>query len=86
MLADIEADRVDLVVVRKIDRLSRSLVHFVQLMEIFERHHVTLAAGHLSVPAGQGHWRTADPYQRDTVRKARDHRGNRTAAIAIFRA
>lgn len=30
MLADIEADRVDLVVVHKIDRLSRSLVHFVQ--------------------------------------------------------
>jgi site-specific DNA recombinase len=44
MLADIEADRVDLVVVHKIDRLSRSLVHFVQLMEIFERHHVTLVA------------------------------------------
>jgi site-specific DNA recombinase len=44
MLADIESDRIDLVVVHKIDRLSRSLVHFVQLMEIFERHHVTLVA------------------------------------------
>jgi site-specific DNA recombinase len=42
MLADIESDRIDLVVVHKIDRLSRSLVHFVQLMEIFERHHVTV--------------------------------------------
>lgn len=44
MLADIEAGRIDRVVVHKIDRLSRSLVHFIQLMEIFERHHVTLVA------------------------------------------
>jgi DNA invertase Pin-like site-specific DNA recombinase len=41
LLADIEADRIDIVVVYKIDRLSRSLMDFAKLVEVFEAHGVT---------------------------------------------
>ena len=37
LLADIEAGRVDVVVVYKIDRLSRSLMDFAKLVEVFDR-------------------------------------------------
>jgi DNA invertase Pin-like site-specific DNA recombinase len=40
LLRDIEADRVDVVVVYKIDRLSRSLMHFAKLVETFDAHNV----------------------------------------------
>ena len=42
MLADIEAGLVDMVVVYKLDRLSRSLAHFGKLMQAFDRHRVAL--------------------------------------------
>jgi DNA invertase Pin-like site-specific DNA recombinase len=38
LMADIEAGAIDLVVVYKVDRLSRSLLHFAQVMERFSRH------------------------------------------------
>src|SRR5215210_702114 len=38
LLADIEAQRVDIVVIYKIDRRSRSLMDFSKLAEAFERH------------------------------------------------
>src|SRR5690349_13746092 len=38
LLADIEAGRVDCVVVYKVDRLSRSLLDFARMMQVFERH------------------------------------------------
>ena len=44
LLADIEADRIDVVVVYKIDRLSRSLMDFAKLVEIFDRHDVTFVS------------------------------------------
>lgn len=37
---DIEAGRVDMIVVYKIDRLSRSLVDFVRLIELLEKYEV----------------------------------------------
>src|SRR6187549_1919618 len=37
LLADIEAHRVDVVVVYKIDRLSRSLMDFSKLVDVFDR-------------------------------------------------
>jgi DNA invertase Pin-like site-specific DNA recombinase len=40
LLRDIEAGRVDVVVVYKIDRLSRSLMHFAKMVEIFDSHQV----------------------------------------------
>ncbi|MCL6506853.1 MAG: recombinase family protein, partial [Bryobacteraceae bacterium] len=44
MLADIEAGKVDCVVVYKVDRLSRSLLDFARLVEIFEKHHVSFVS------------------------------------------
>jgi site-specific DNA recombinase len=40
LLPDIEAGKIDVVVVYKIDRRSRSLLDFVNLLQIFERHDV----------------------------------------------
>ena len=44
MLADIEANRADVVVVYKIDRLSRSLMDFAKLVDIFDRKSVTFVS------------------------------------------
>src|SRR5215211_9329868 len=44
LLRDIEAGLVDVVVVYKIDRLSRSLMDFAKLVETFERHEVTFVS------------------------------------------
>jgi site-specific DNA recombinase len=44
LLADIEAGRVDVVVVYKIDRLSRSLMDFSRLVEVFDRRNVTFVS------------------------------------------
>jgi site-specific DNA recombinase len=44
LLADIEANRVDVVVVYKIDRLSRSLMDFAKLVEVFDRNSVTFVS------------------------------------------
>ena len=44
LLADIEAGKVDIIVVYKIDRLSRSLMDFAKLVEVFERKDVTFVS------------------------------------------
>ena len=44
LLADIEAGKVDCVVVYKVDRLSRSLLDFARIMEAFERHNVSFVS------------------------------------------
>ncbi len=44
LLADIETQRVDVVVVYKIDRLSRALMDFSKLVEIFDRNNVTFVS------------------------------------------
>jgi site-specific DNA recombinase len=44
LLADIEAGRVDCVVVYKVDRLSRSLLDFARMMETFEKHKVSFVS------------------------------------------
>jgi site-specific DNA recombinase len=41
LLSDVEAGRVDCVVVYKVDRLSRSLLDFTKLMEVFDRRKVS---------------------------------------------
>ena len=42
--ADIEAGRIDCVVVYKVDRLSRSLLDFARIMELFDRHQVSFVS------------------------------------------
>src|SRR5437870_6020174 len=44
LLRDIDQGRLNCVVVYKVDRLSRSLLDFARLMEIFERHQVNLVS------------------------------------------
>ena len=44
LLTDIEAGLVDVIVVYKIDRLSRSLMDFAKLVETFEAHRVTFVS------------------------------------------
>ena len=40
LMADIQAERIDAVVCYKVDRLSRSLLDFTRLIEVFDRHRV----------------------------------------------
>lgn len=44
LLADIDAGKVDCVVVYKVDRLSRSLLDFARIMESFEKHNVSFVS------------------------------------------
>ena len=44
LLEDVEAGLVDVIVVYKIDRLSRSLADFAKLVDIFDRHSVTFVS------------------------------------------
>ena len=44
LLADVEAGGIDCVLVYKVDRLSRSLLDFARLMELFEKHKVSFVS------------------------------------------
>jgi site-specific DNA recombinase len=44
LLADIEAGEIDALVCYKLDRVSRSLLDFLNLMEFLDRHHVALVS------------------------------------------
>nr|SPS04783.1 Resolvase, N-terminal domain protein [Candidatus Nitrotoga fabula] len=44
LMADIEAGRIDVIVVYKIDRLSRSLSDFAKLVDLFDAHGVTFVS------------------------------------------
>ncbi len=44
LLGDIQAGKVDCIVVYKVDRLSRSLLDFARLMETLEKHHVSFVS------------------------------------------
>ncbi len=44
LCADIEAGQIDCVVVYKVDRLSRSLLDFARIMELFDRHAVSFVS------------------------------------------
>src|SRR5579884_649307 len=44
LIADVEAGRVDVVVVYKVDRLTRSLMDFAKLVDVFERNDVSFVS------------------------------------------
>lgn len=44
LMADIEAGKIDIIVVYKIDRLTRSLSDFSKMVEVFERHGVSFVS------------------------------------------
>jgi len=44
LLEDVRAGRVDVIVVYKVDRLTRSLADFAKLVELFDRHNVSFVS------------------------------------------
>jgi site-specific DNA recombinase len=44
LMADVEAGRVDCVIVYKVDRLSRSLLDFARIMEVLDKHRVSFVS------------------------------------------
>ena len=44
LMQDVEAGAIDVVVVYKVDRLSRSLMDFAKLVEVFDRHNVSFVS------------------------------------------
>ncbi len=44
VLADIEAGKIDIVVVYKVDRLSRALSDFAKMVEVFDKHNVSFVS------------------------------------------
>jgi len=44
LIADVEAGRIDVVVVYKVDRLTRSLMDFAKLVDVFERNDVSFVS------------------------------------------
>jgi DNA invertase Pin-like site-specific DNA recombinase len=44
LLDDIQAGRVDVIVVYKIDRLTRSLMDFARIVEVFDRHEISFVS------------------------------------------
>ncbi|MEZ6072249.1 MAG: recombinase family protein [Pirellulales bacterium] len=56
LLADIEAGKIDCVVVYKVDRLSRSLLDFGRMMELFERHNVSFVSVTQAFNTGLHRW------------------------------
>ncbi|KRP85215.1 resolvase [Bradyrhizobium pachyrhizi] len=44
LLAEVKAGKIDVIVVYKIDRLSRSMLDFLQLVELFEQHGATFVS------------------------------------------
>jgi DNA invertase Pin-like site-specific DNA recombinase len=44
LLADIAASRIDIVVVYKVDRLTRALGDFARIVELFDRHNVSFVS------------------------------------------
>ena len=44
LLADIAAGKIDCAVVYKVDRLSRSLLDFAKMMDVFDQHHVSFVS------------------------------------------
>ncbi len=44
LLSDVKSAKIDVVIVYKIDRLSRSMLDFLNLVELFERHGVTFVS------------------------------------------
>jgi len=44
LLADVEQGRIDVIVVYKVDRITRSLADFAKMVEIFDAHHVSFVA------------------------------------------
>ena len=76
LLADIEAHRIDCVVVYKVDRLSRSLLDFTRLLSLFRQAWRKLRLGDARLPYQHLHGPAHAEYPALVCAlRARDHRG-----------
>jgi hypothetical protein len=75
LMTDIDAGKVDCVVVYKVDRLSRSLLDFAKMMETFERHRVAF------VSVTQQFNTTTSTLLRGNVRSTGSRLGNRFGSL-----
>jgi DNA invertase Pin-like site-specific DNA recombinase len=46
LIKDVQAEKIDAVVVYKVDRLTRSLADFAKIVEIFDAHQVSFVSVH----------------------------------------
>ena len=44
LLRDVESGRIDVIVVYKVDRLSRSLIDFARIVEVLDKHNVSFVS------------------------------------------
>jgi DNA invertase Pin-like site-specific DNA recombinase len=44
LLRDVERGAIDVIVVYKVDRLSRSLIDFARIVEVFDKHNVSFVS------------------------------------------
>ena len=70
LLADVEAGRIDIIVVYKVDRLTRSLLDFAKLVEAFDAAGRQLCLGHPVVQHHDQHG-AADPQHAAVIRPVR---------------
>jgi DNA invertase Pin-like site-specific DNA recombinase len=77
LLVDIEASKIDIVVVYKIDRLSRALMDFAKLVEVFDRREVRFVS--VTQPFNTTHLDGAADAQRAAVLRTVRARGHRRA-------
>ena len=56
LLADVRAGRIEIVVVYKVDRLTRSLADFARLVEIFDVQSVSFVSGDAAVQQRRARW------------------------------
>jgi site-specific DNA recombinase len=71
LLDDIRARKLDVIVVYKVDRLTRSLADFATLVELFDAHGVPIRVGHPAVQHHDFH-APADAQRAPVVRPIRE--------------
>jgi DNA invertase Pin-like site-specific DNA recombinase len=77
LMADIQMGKVDIVVVYKIDRLSRSLAGFARMVDVFDRHRVSFSA--VTAADQLGHFDGSADAQRVAVLRTVRARSDRIA-------
>tara|TARA_R110002072_G_scaffold28296_15_gene91110 strand:+ start:4540 stop:6186 length:1647 start_codon:yes stop_codon:yes gene_type:complete len=86
LMADIQAGRIDTVVVQKIDRITRSLRDFYDLWEAFEQHEVSFVSIHESFDTTSAVGRAMLKLILVFAELEREQTGERTKATLTYRA
>jgi site-specific DNA recombinase len=81
LLGDVEAGQIDCVVVYKVDRLSRSLLDFARILEVFEKRGVSFVSitQQFNTSASWGHRNSLQENNSITASISRRRREGRTS-------